>query len=118
MKIPPSGTFGADLPARGKVKKEWLLLALAFPAVFINLGHGHNGFLPVALLAAAQVQFDRRPVLAGVLFACLAYKPQFGLLIPLMLARRRSPSSPPTACAAASALTKKPCWQCCGSCRW
>ena len=26
----------------------WLLLALAFPAVFINLGHGHNGFLTAA----------------------------------------------------------------------
>src|SRR6266700_1024719 len=22
----------------------WLLLAIAFPAVFVNLGHGHNGF--------------------------------------------------------------------------
>src|SRR5664279_2469206 len=27
----------------GAGKKEWLLLALAFPAVFVNLGHGHNG---------------------------------------------------------------------------
>jgi alpha-1,2-mannosyltransferase len=64
----------------------WLLLAAAFPAVFINLGHGQNGFLTAALLAAALVQIDRRPVLAGILFACLAYKPQFGLLIPLVLA--------------------------------
>lgn len=64
----------------------WLLLAVAFPAVFINLGHGHNGFLTAALLAAALIQLDRRPVLAGILFACLAYKPQFGLLVPLVLA--------------------------------
>ena len=30
-----------------------LLLALAFPAVFVNLGHGHNGFLTAALIGFA-----------------------------------------------------------------
>jgi hypothetical protein len=67
------------------VKKAWLLLTLAFPAVFVNLGHGHNGFLTAALIAAALIQLDKRPVLAGILFGCLAYKPQFGVLIPLVL---------------------------------
>jgi hypothetical protein len=67
------------------VKQAWLLPALAFPAVFVNLGHGHNGFLTAALMAAALVSLDRRPWLAGVLFGCLAYKPQFGVLIPLVL---------------------------------
>src|ERR1035441_9686259 len=62
-----------------------LLLALAFPAVFINLGQAHNGFLTVALIGAALCQLDRRPWLAGVLIGCLAYKPQFGLLISLVL---------------------------------
>jgi alpha-1,2-mannosyltransferase len=62
-----------------------LLLALAFPAVFINLGHGHNGFLTAALMGGALLQLDGRPVLAGVLFGLLAYKPQFGLLVPLVL---------------------------------
>jgi hypothetical protein len=71
---------------RGEVKKEWLLLALAFPAVFINLGHGHNGFLTAALFGGALTQLDRRPALAGVLIGCLVYKPQFGLLLPLVLA--------------------------------
>jgi alpha-1,2-mannosyltransferase len=64
----------------------WLLFALAFPAVFINLGHGHNGFLTAALFGAALMLLDRRPVVAGVLFGLLAYKPQFGVLIPLVLA--------------------------------
>jgi alpha-1,2-mannosyltransferase len=63
----------------------WLLLALAFPAVFINLGHGHNGFLTGALIGAALAQLDRRPPLAGVLLGLLAYKPQFGLLLPVVL---------------------------------
>ena len=63
----------------------WLLLALAFPAVFINLGQAHNGFLTAALIGAALTQIDRRPILSGILIGCLAYKPQFGLLIPLVL---------------------------------
>ena len=63
-----------------------LLLALAFPAVFINLGHGHNGFLTAALFGGALLQLDKRPLLAGVLFGLLAYKPQFGVLIPIVLA--------------------------------
>ena len=32
-----------------------LLLAAAFPAVFVNLCHGHNGFLSAALMGAALV---------------------------------------------------------------
>jgi hypothetical protein len=64
----------------------WLFLALAFPAVLVNLGHGQNGFLTAALLGAALVQLDRRPLIAGILLGCLAYKPQFGLMIPIVLA--------------------------------
>jgi alpha-1,2-mannosyltransferase len=64
----------------------WLVLALAFPAVFINLGHGHNGFLTAALIGAALATLDRRPLLAGLLLGLIAYKPQFGILIPLVLA--------------------------------
>jgi hypothetical protein len=64
---------------------SWLLLAVAFPAVFVNIGHGHNGFLTAALIGTALVTLDRRPVLAGMLFGLVAYKPQFGLLIPLVL---------------------------------
>jgi alpha-1,2-mannosyltransferase len=63
-----------------------LLLALAFPAVFINLGHGHNGFLTAALMTGALLQLDKRPVAAGILFGLMAYKPQFGLLVPFVLA--------------------------------
>ena len=63
-----------------------LLLAAAFPAVFVNLSHGHNGFLSAALMGAALVTLDRRPVVAGVLFGLLVYKPQFGLMVPFVLA--------------------------------
>jgi alpha-1,2-mannosyltransferase len=81
---------GKDVDGRDKPGHDglWLilLLALAFPAVFINLGHGHNGFLTAALMTGALLQLDRRPVIAGVLFGLLAYKPQFGLLVPFVLA--------------------------------
>jgi len=78
--------FSAGGGSGGRGDRLWLLLALAYPAVFINLGHGHNGFLTAALLGGALVQLDRRPWLAGILFGLLAYKPQFGLMIPLVLA--------------------------------
>jgi alpha-1,2-mannosyltransferase len=63
----------------------WLLLASAYPAVFVNLGHGQNGCLTAALFAAALVTLDRRPAVAGILFGLLVYKPQFGLMVPLAL---------------------------------
>jgi len=65
---------------------DWLLLAAAFPAVLINIGHGHNGFLTAALLGGGLICLDRRPLLAGIAFGLMAYKPQFGLIIPVALA--------------------------------
>jgi hypothetical protein len=61
------------------------LIALAYPAVFVNLGHGQNGFISAALLGGALFLIDRRPVASGLLIGLLAYKPQFGVLIPLVL---------------------------------
>src|SRR5258705_13552814 len=66
-------------------RPETLLIAAAFPAVFINAGHGQNGFLTAALLGAALHWLDRRPWLAGLFIGCLAYKPQFGVLISIAL---------------------------------
>ncbi|MPZ37975.1 MAG: DUF2029 domain-containing protein [Rhizobiales bacterium] len=73
-------------PNQETIDPLWLLLAAAFPAVLVNLGHGHNGFLTAALMGGALVLLDRRPALAGILFGLLSYKPQFGLMIPLVLA--------------------------------
>src|SRR6266480_977860 len=66
-------------------RRETLLISAAFPAVFINIGHGQNGFLTAALLGGALQLLDRRPWLSGVLIGLLAYKPQFGVLIPVAL---------------------------------
>jgi hypothetical protein len=78
-------TTRAILPAQYKTDPFWLLLTLAFPAVFVNLGQAHNGFLTAALLGSALMLLDRRPIISGILIGCLAYKPQFGMLIPLVL---------------------------------
>ncbi|CAN0105759.1 unnamed protein product [Phaeothamnion confervicola] len=67
------------------VDRLWLLLALAFPAVLTNLGHGQNGLLTAALFGTALALLDRRPLVAGALIGLMIYKPQFGLMIPLVL---------------------------------
>jgi alpha-1,2-mannosyltransferase len=60
-------------------------LALVFPAVTVNLIHGHNGFLTTALLAGGAMLLPKRPILAGVLLGLLAYKPQLALAVPVIL---------------------------------
>lgn len=67
-------------------RPHWLVAACAFPAVFINLGHGHNGFLTAGLFGGGLVLLKGRPVVAGLLLGALCYKPQFGMLVPLALA--------------------------------
>jgi len=37
-------------------------------------------------MGAALVILDRRPTAAGILFGLLIYKPQFGLMVPFVLA--------------------------------
>jgi hypothetical protein len=80
-------SFAAYLAAIRAIlpRQETLLVATAFPAVLVNVGHGQNGFLTAALLGGALHWLDRRPWLAGVLIGLLAYKPQFGVLIPIAL---------------------------------
>jgi alpha-1,2-mannosyltransferase len=65
--------------------REATTAALGFPGVFVNLGHGQNAFLTAGLLGGGLLLLEKRPVLAGVLFGLMAYKPQFGLLLPLAL---------------------------------
>lgn len=67
-----------------------LLLALAAPAVFINAAGGQNGAWIAALFGGGLLLLDRRPVVAGVLFGLLVFKPHLGVMIPVaLLAGRR-----------------------------
>ncbi|MBL8573566.1 MAG: DUF2029 domain-containing protein [Hyphomicrobiaceae bacterium] len=64
-------------------RRDALVVAIGFPAVWLNIGHGQNAFLTAALFAGGLILLRQRPILAGILIGLLAYKPQFGLLIPL-----------------------------------
>jgi alpha-1,2-mannosyltransferase len=63
-----------------------LLVLVAFPMVWWNIGLGQNAFLTAALCGAGTLLVDRRPVLAGLCFGALCYKPHIALLVPLALA--------------------------------
>lgn len=86
-------------------RPETWLYALAFPASFVNIGHGQNGFLTAALMGGALHVMPRRPWLAGFLIGCLVYKPQFGLLIPLCLMSDRRWTTIAAAALSVTALT-------------
>jgi hypothetical protein len=62
-----------------------LLLAAAFPVVFTNALVGQNGFLTASLIGGTLNLMPTRPVLSGICLGLLSYKPQYGLLFPLVL---------------------------------
>lgn len=66
-------------------KHETVLVTFSFPSIIPNLAHGQTGFLTTALIAGYLVLLEKRPWLAGVFIGFLAYKPQFGVLIPIAL---------------------------------
>ena len=66
-----------------------IALLLASPFGPLNIRWGQTGFIRAALLGAALLALERRPVLGGVFFGCLTYKPQFGILIPIALIAAR-----------------------------
>jgi arabinofuranan 3-O-arabinosyltransferase len=71
---------------RGIVGRPFgLVLAVAFPMVFSNTLVGQNGFLTAALIGGALYFLPVRPVLSGICLGLLSYKPQYGLLFPIVL---------------------------------
>jgi arabinofuranan 3-O-arabinosyltransferase len=62
-----------------------LVLAAACPALVINMMVGQNGFLTAALVGGTLALMPKRPVLAGICLGLLSYKPQYGLLFPVVL---------------------------------
>jgi hypothetical protein len=66
--------------------KECLWALVAFPGVFVNIINGQNGFLTTAFFGAGMMWLEEKPWLAGVMFGLLSYKPQFFIVIPVVLA--------------------------------
>ncbi|MGO4870423.1 MAG: glycosyltransferase family 87 protein [Roseiarcus sp.] len=80
------------------------LAILAFPAFLVNAGHGQNGFLSAALIGGGALWLDRRPILAGLCFGALIYKPQLAVMIPIALIASRRWTTFAAAAASAAAL--------------
>jgi alpha-1,2-mannosyltransferase len=80
-------TFAAYLAVIWTIdpERDALWLAIAFPGALVNLTNGQNGFLTLALLGAALLTLESRPILAGVMFGLMSYKPQYGILVPIFL---------------------------------
>ena len=62
-----------------------VLFALGFPAAIWNVTAGQNGFLTAAQIGGTLGLLERQPALAGICLGLLTYKPQFGLLFPIVL---------------------------------
>jgi alpha-1,2-mannosyltransferase len=73
-------------------RKAWLIgcAALLCPAASIEIVSGQNSFLIAALLIAGAGLIDANPVLAGIAFGLLSIKPQFFLLVPVVLLASRA----------------------------
>lgn len=56
-------------------------LVLAFPGTGQSLLAGQNGLFTATLIAGGLGQLERRPLLAGLCFGGLAYKPQMALAV-------------------------------------
>jgi len=69
----------------GILGRTGIFVALGFPAALWNVTAGQNGFLTAALIGGTLGLLERRPALAGICLGFLTYKPQFGLLFPLVL---------------------------------
>ena len=67
----------------------WAVLAVLTPAALLNIWEGHYGFVIGALFLYGFRWLDAKPWAAGVAIGLLVIKPQFALLIPLVLLLRR-----------------------------
>ena len=66
-----------------RLMPEFTAAAIAFPPVAVCGVTGQNGYLTAALFIGGLSTMSARPFVAGLLFGCIAIKPQLGLLLPL-----------------------------------
>ena len=65
-----------------------IVAAAGAPVVMLCLGHGQNAFLTAGLLGCGMLVLDRSTWVAGMLLGALVYKPQFAVLIPVLILAR------------------------------
>ena len=76
--------YAATLAAIARSNRA-IIVALAAPWTFAVVEVGQTGFLTAALIGTVLLNLERRALIAGVALGLLTYKPQFGLLFPLVL---------------------------------
>jgi Glycosyltransferase family 87 len=82
---------GVTLSQVERPRRASALLALILaPACLINTIGGQNGFLSAALMLGGILSIDRRPILAGMLFGLLTFKPHLGVVLPFALLALRA----------------------------
>jgi hypothetical protein len=65
--------------------RDAVFLTLAFPGAFICAFHGQNSFYSAAIFIGGLLLLERgRPWMAGCVLGLLIYKPQLGVLLPLV----------------------------------
>ncbi|WP_165445503.1 glycosyltransferase family 87 protein [Bradyrhizobium uaiense] len=62
-----------------------VLLAFATPPVLYDFIVGQSSLPAASLLGVILLTLDRRPIISGLLIALLIFKPQYGVLLPLVL---------------------------------
>jgi hypothetical protein len=65
--------------------ERWLLLALTWPAVFINAIAGQTGCWLAGVTGWGLILLPTRPVFAGLILSLFTIKPQLGWLLPVAL---------------------------------
>lgn len=83
-----AATYAAYATAAARIMKSaqgviWMSTPVA---LIYNADTGQTGALSAALLGLGLAFVPSRPVLAGIFFGALSYKPHLGLLIPIALA--------------------------------
>jgi len=62
-----------------------IFFIMATPLCLIALGISQNSFYSLSFLIIGLYCIDKKPILSGLCFALLTYKPQFAILIPIAL---------------------------------
>ncbi len=73
----------------GRLDARALLTLCASPAAAMNIIDGQNGFIAAALFVGGLLALRRHPILAGILFGVLTFKPQIGIILPFALLAMR-----------------------------
>ncbi|MGH6877874.1 MAG: glycosyltransferase family 87 protein, partial [Rhizomicrobium sp.] len=66
-------------------RREAVLGACASPVIMLTAFAGQNGFLSAALFGGSLLFLPTRPIVGGLLMGLMTYKPQFGILLPVVL---------------------------------